>query len=260
MKLESEFVWLLLSPSNVVFLFLLLSLLALLLKWYKFATSVLLITLIFAIAPSILPIKDILYQNLEKRLKKPIVMPANVDGILVLGGSLDWNVSNARAQLNTNEHGERLLAAAALAKKYPTAKLVFTGMYREDVINDFKTIPNDDSLIFGNEYSGREVVFLGKSRSTYEDMLQAIETIKPQRGQRWILVTSAAHLARAHLTAKALGWTLIPYPVDYQTSGKLKLKPDLKILKNLTELDPIFREWGAIFVYKKLGRTKQLLP
>ena len=187
-------------------------------------------------------------------------MPTDVSGILVLGGALDWKVSKAREQLNTNQHGERLIAAAALAKRYPTAKLVFTGMFKEDVINDFKAVPDDSSLIYGNEYAGREAVFLGNSRSTYEDFLQAIKTIQPKRGQRWILVTSAAHLARAHLTAKALGWTLIPYPVDYQTTGRIRLNPNLNIFKNLTDLDAAFREWGAIVVYYKLGRTKILLP
>lgn len=260
MRLESDLIWLILAPSNIFFIFLVLVAISLLLKWHKFAQQLLLFTIILASLPAILPITDYLYQNLENRLKAPLVMPNNVDGILVLGGALDWQTSESRQQLNTNKHAERLIAAASLAKKYPNAKLVFTGIYKENIANDFNTVANDKSLFAGDEYANREIIYLGNSRSTYEDILEAIKTQQPKQGQRWILVTSAAHMARAYLTAKNQGWTLTPYPVDYQSPKELKSKPSLNIIKRLSGLDEVFREWGALIVYKKLGRTSQLFP
>ncbi|HHO55789.1 MAG TPA: YdcF family protein [Trueperaceae bacterium] len=260
MRLESDLIWLILAPSNIFFILIILVLISLIFNWHKFAQRLLFFTISLALLVSVLPIKDFLYQKLETRLKAPLVMPSNVNGILVLGGSLDWQVSRSWQQLNTNKHAERLIAAASLARRYPNAKLVFTGIYKEDIANDFIATANDKSLIAGSEYSNREIIYLGSSRSTYEDILQAIQTQQPKQGERWILVTSAAHMARAYLTAKAQGWALIPYPVDYQSPKELSFKPSLKLMKNLVELDEVFREWGALLVYKRLGRTKTFIP
>ena len=54
-----------------------------------------------------------------------------VDGIIVLGGALDWRVTKARGQLSLNGSGERLAAAAALGQRYPQAELVFTGVFAD---------------------------------------------------------------------------------------------------------------------------------
>lgn len=260
MRLESELIWLILAPSNIFFMMLIFVIISLLFKWHSFAQQLLLFTIILAILPAILPITDYLNQNLENRLKAPLIMPNNIEGILVLGGALDWEVSKSRGQLNSNKHAERLIAAASLARKYPNAKLVFTGIFQEDVRNDFIAVNNNKSLFAGSEYAQREVIFLANSRSTYEDILETIKTQKPKQGERWILVTSAAHMARAYLTAKTQGWTLIPYPVDYQSPKEIKFKPSLNVIKQLVELDEILREWGALIVYKRLDRTHQLLP
>ncbi len=260
MRLESDLLWLILAPSNIFFILLVLVLVSLIIKWHKLAQQLLLFTIIVAILPAVFPISDYLNQNLENRLKAPIIMPNNIDGILVLGGALDWETSKSRQQLNTNKHAERLIAAASLARKYPKAKLVFTGIFQEDIENDFIALANDKSLFAGNEYAQRKIVFLGTSRSTYEDILLTIKTQKPKQGERWVLVTSAAHMARAYLSAKAQAWTVIPYPVDYQSPKEIKFKPSPNVIKHLAELDEIFREWGALIVYKRLDRTKTLLP
>src|ERR687898_457175 len=48
-------------------------------------------------------------------------------GVVVLGGALDAVVSGARHEVALNEAAERMTEVAALARRYPQARLVFSG-------------------------------------------------------------------------------------------------------------------------------------
>src|SRR4051794_32700304 len=50
-----------------------------------------------------------------------------VAGIIVLGGGAQAAESFSHGQLTTNEAGERLLALGDLARRYPSARLIFSG-------------------------------------------------------------------------------------------------------------------------------------
>jgi uncharacterized SAM-binding protein YcdF (DUF218 family) len=260
MNLQSDFTWALLQPSNLIVILILLSLVALLFGGLKFGRRVLGIAVLFLLLPALLPIEDLVATPLENRLSAPDPFPNQVEGILVLGGAIDWETSRSRQQLSVNDNAERMIAAAALARRYPNAKLVFTGLFREIIPNEFNTLPNQKSSFFGEEYSGRQITYLGSARSTFEEALLASKSLKPQAGERWLLVTSAYHMPRAFLTFQAQGWTVIPYPVDYRHSGTLQIIPTLNIVGRLNDLDDYAREWGALFMYNRLGRTERLLP
>ncbi|MCA9838212.1 MAG: YdcF family protein [Trueperaceae bacterium] len=260
MNLQSDLTWTLLQPSNLVIMLILFSLLCLIFGGLKLGRSSLFLAVIFLLLPALLPLEDIVASPLENRLQTPLPLPNSVEGILVLGGAVDWDVSRSRQMLSTNNGAERMMAAAALAQRYPNAQLVFTGLFREIIPNEFNTLANPSSFFFGPEYSNRQIIYVGGARSTYEEALLAIETVKPQAGERWLLVTSAYHMPRAYLTFQAQGWTVIPYPVDYRHTGKLVIKPTLKIAARLSDLDDYVREWGALIMYNRLGRTEKLLP
>src|ERR1700730_8318512 len=49
------------------------------------------------------------------------------DGIIVLGGSFDNEVSAARGDVALNESAERLTKTVELARRFPAAKIVFSG-------------------------------------------------------------------------------------------------------------------------------------
>ncbi len=168
-------------------------------------------------------------------------------------------MSQARQQLAVNQMGERMLAVANLAKRYPNAKLVFTGLFREVIPNEFAISNESKSFFIGQEYN-RNITFIGDARSTYEEALLSIRTLQPRIGERWLLVTSAYHMPRAMATFEAQGWLMIPYPVDYRTTGTLTFRPTINFLGKVVELDDLTREWGALFIYKRLGRTEKMFP
>src|SRR6516165_9665074 len=49
------------------------------------------------------------------------------DGIVVLGGGITPDVSEARPEVALNEAAERVTAAVALARRYPAARIVYSG-------------------------------------------------------------------------------------------------------------------------------------
>ncbi len=260
MTVQSDLTWLLLQPSNIVFILILLSLILLLLGAIRLGRNLLLFTAICTALPALLPIADVIAQPLENRLQAPTPLPNQVEGILVLGGSVNWEVSQSRQMLTVNEGAERMMAAAALAERYPNAKLVFTGLFREIIPNEFNANSSNNSFFSGPEYTNRQISYLGNARSTYEEALVAVQSLNPQAGERWLLVTSAYHMPRAYLSFKAQGWTVIPYPVDYRHTGKIAIKPSLRVMSQLNDLDDFVREWGALIMYRQLGRTESFLP
>ena len=84
------------------------------------------VTLAAILAVGIFPIGDILLRPLEAEFP-PRAAPAQIDGIVVLGGVEDQRATAAWGEPQLNEAAERLTAAAAIAIAHPEARLVFSG-------------------------------------------------------------------------------------------------------------------------------------
>lgn len=248
-------IWWWLQPSNLMAFALLLALLLLLLRRRAAAGFFLFLALTVLALPTVFGVGERLAYELERMAPRPAALPERVTGIIVLGGAVEWAQSQARGQLQLNAAGERVLAGAALARRYPEAQLVLTGLYRETVPDDFVPTPSGGSLIFGPEFAGRRVTFIGEARSTYEEALLALERLQPSAGEEWLLVTSAMHMPRALAVFRTLGWNLTPYPVDYQTAGEPRaLDPARTAGRSLQGLDEAVREWAALLIYRATGR------
>lgn len=249
----TEALWGLLQPSTLLVLLVVLALVATWLRWVAVAATLLTAFLVAVGAVVLLPVGEWLGAPLEARVVA-VPLPDRADGIVVLGGAVDWRVTRERGQLALNDAGERVASAAALAQRYPDARIVVTGSFGDAFADDFRAAPTDASLFFGPHFAGRDVRYLGAARSTYEDALLALEAAAPSAGETWLLVTSAWHLPRALGTFRALGWTLVPVPVDYRTTGELRVAPSWDVAATLADLDRLVREWGAISVYRREGR------
>src|SRR5260370_8694328 len=64
---------------------------------------------------------------LEQRLPPWDASRAPPDGIIVLGGVISPDISIARNEVALNESAERLTVAAELARRYPNARVLFSG-------------------------------------------------------------------------------------------------------------------------------------
>lgn len=208
----------------------------------------------------VMPIDQVLIQHLENRFPTAAVLPEHVDGIVVLGGAIDPGISAARGQVAVNGAVERMTTLLPLSRRYPDARLVFSGgsgtllsqhdkeaRYAEDFFRDI-------GLDVGR------IILENQSRNTRENAILTREMVKPRPGEVWLLVTSAVHMPRAVGCFRAAGWTVFPYPVDYQTAGTLTLTNSLGFNFGLGSYNGVLHEWLGLVAYRLAGWSDALLP
>jgi uncharacterized SAM-binding protein YcdF (DUF218 family) len=255
-------VWLLLRPSNLLLLMALVGVLGMGRRRRPWAArlvtaSVLLMTLV-----TLLPVGLWLTIPLEARFPRPAEIPRQVDGIVVLGGGVQGWLTRARGVPSFDATMERFASIPDLARRYPDARILFTGGTAWDnrgsgwtearVIRQFladQGLPPD------------RVTFEDRAQSTRENAVFSLQLAGPQPGQRWLLVTSAKHMPRAMGVFRAAGWPeLEPWPVDYRTKGTFGLEGETVLSSRLYELDEAAYEWYGLLYYRLLGYTRSILP
>jgi len=73
------------------------------------------------------PLGNLLLYPLEQRFPPWDAVRGAPDGIIVLGASMEARISAARGTPVVRNAPDRIIAAAALAKRYPNARIVFSG-------------------------------------------------------------------------------------------------------------------------------------
>jgi uncharacterized SAM-binding protein YcdF (DUF218 family) len=182
-------------------------------------------------------------------------------GIIVLGGALDERIAAARGQVATNEAAERMTAAAALARLYPQAKLIFSGGSGALVDDSAKEADVARKLWRELGVPDSQMVFEDRSRNTFENALYTKALVKPRQGEDWLLITSAYHMPRAMGIFRALGMEPIAFPVDYRTFGDSNdFHPPSDGTLAIRNFETAAREWVGLLVYRLTGKTDALLP
>jgi uncharacterized SAM-binding protein YcdF (DUF218 family) len=67
-------------------------------------------------------------------------------------------------------------------------------------------------------------------------------------------------MPRAVGVFRRVGWPVVPYPVDYRTTGATLSPGPLSFGTALEQVSAASREWVALAAYRLLGRTDALLP
>jgi len=184
-----------------------------------------------------------------------------VDGVVVLGGAVQAEESFGRNQLTVNEAGERVIALADLARRYPSARLVFSGGGGTLLADE---APEADAL---GRFLGTlgiapgRVLFENRSRTTAENAALTRRLVEPKPGERWLLVTSAWHMPRAVGCFRRAGFPVTAYPVDFRTRGRSDAwRTFTFVSEGLRRLDMAAREWAGLVGYRLAGQTDALFP
>jgi uncharacterized SAM-binding protein YcdF (DUF218 family) len=207
------------------------------------------------------PIANLLIIPLEQRFPPWDAGNGAPDGIIVLGGAISPDVSAARNDVALNESAERLTVVAELARRYPNARILFSGgsgalMYDEGTEAEFAARILES---FGIPY-GR-VMLEDRSRNTVENAVYSKEMIKPKSGERWLLVTSAHHMPRSVGAFRKVSFAVEAYPVDWRTRGwEDALRPFPTLGDGLRRADTAVREWVGLLAYWLAGQTSELFP
>jgi len=208
-----------------------------------------------------LPLSNWLMLPLEQRFSRAD-LGGEIDGIVVLGGAEEARIWVERGGHALNEAGERFTEAIALARRYPRAKVAFTGGAIE-LLTAPKVGADAARTIFADLglEEGERLLLERKARDTWENALLVKALVQPKPGERWLLVTSAWHMPRAIGVFRRAGFPVEPWPVDYRTASLWDaLRPFEAPADGLKRLDTALREWVGLAVYRASGRTSALFP
>lgn len=243
----SKIFWALAQPSNLLLLLLLAGALAVARGRRRLASWGLYPAVLAFLLVGLFPVGDWLLLPLENRFPAPAEPPAEVDGIIVLGGAVKFSIAASRGSLSLDDNAERDVTMIELAGLYPHARLIYTGA------GSWPAFARRHGL-------GERVVFEDHARNTYENAVFSKLLAGPQPGERWLLVTSAAHMPRAVGVFRQVGWPVIPYPVDYRTTGEVEFLVAPDVSRRWNEFDQAVKAWIGLLAYWLTGRSSSPFP
>ena len=209
---------------------------------------------------AIFPIGNLVRAPLEDRFPAPAALPDKVDGIVVLGGAADTLLTERRSQPTLNDGAERLFALASLARRYPDAKVVYSGGSGLVFAQEYKESEVVRGVLASIGFDSGRILFESQSRNTYENAMLSRDLVRPSKDETWILVTSAYHMPRSVGIFRAVDWAVIPFPVDYRTGGIGRLVWPLNLHDGLSGLEIAMREWIGLAAYWAPGRSEAFFP
>jgi len=256
----TKLLWIVVQPSNVLLLALLAGALAWWLGWPRIGASLTTAAALGLLLISVLPLGQWLLLPLENRFPALRDPPQLVDGIIVMGGGIPARLVASRDQFVVSDTAERFTTLIELARRYPAARLVFTG--GSPHLHDDPMTEAEAAARFYREQGLdlARLTFENESRSTFENALLSQRLVAPAPGERWLLITSAFHMPRAVGVFRRVGWPVVAYPVDYRTTGEMTLVGSLDVGSRLQELDLAAAGWLGLVLYRLLGRIDQLFP
>ena len=208
------------------------------------------------------PLGNLLLYPLESRFPPWDDTRGAPDGIIVLGGSIEPDLSAAHGVAVFGTSIDRIIAAAVLARRYPNARIVFSGGNANLVSSDAAkeadfAMPVFESFGFAKD----RLIMERRSRNTYENAEFSKALVSPKSGERWLLVTSAHHMPRSVGIFRKAGFEVEPYPVDWRTGGRDDLLRFSRFsVGGLGRVDTASREWLGLVAYWITGKTSEFFP
>ncbi len=248
-------------PSNAVALLCLLGMLLLATRFRKAGSRILTAGVALLLIAGFSPLANWLLLPLSERFPAWSAAGRPPDGIIVLGGVIDPELSQARGSLELDASAERIVAMLQLARRYPAARIVFSGGSANLIETPVAEAPIAGDLLedFGTPRS--RIVVESESRTTAENAVFTRELISPKPGERWLLVTSAFHMPRAIGAFRKAGLDVEAYPIDWRTRGWTDVWAPFQTLgAGLSRTDVAVHEWIGLIAYWATGRSSELFP
>jgi uncharacterized SAM-binding protein YcdF (DUF218 family) len=179
-------------------------------------------------------------------------------GVVVLGGSIDPDLSSSRGFAVVPVAADRMVAAAELARRFPNIPIIYTGGSADLFSQEAREAD------YATEYFERlglpkgRVTLERASRNTMENASFTRAIANPKPSDHWLLVTSAYHMPRSVGLFRDAGFAVEAYPVDWLTSNR-PVWID-RPLEGLHRTDIACREWMGLIADWVLGKSAQLFP
>ncbi len=257
----SKLFWLVAEPINFILILGVLGVVLSFGHWARFGHGLAATAIILLAIAGFSPLGALLLRPLENCFPPPkadITAPA---GIIVLGGAIDADLTFARGVPTLLPPGARLTTGAALARRFPKARLVFTGGTASISGKGVSEAVAARDLWLSLGVPADQMIFEEKSRNTWENALFTHALVDPKPDETWLLVTSAWHMPRSMGIFRKAGFKVTAYPVDYETYGDNRdLHPPRVALDEMTMLDNAMHEWIGLVAYHLTGKTDAWFP
>lgn len=248
-------------PSNILISIGIIGILLLCTRLARLASWLVVTSLVLIAVAGLSPLGNMLILPLEQRFPPWDASRGPPDGIVVLGGAITPDVSAARGVVALNEAAERITEAVELARRYPNARIIFSGgnasLMSDGAIEAAIAVREFEALGIAHDRISAEE----QSRNTVENAVFSRLIANPKPGERWLLVTSAYHMPRAIGVFRAAGFAVEAYPVDWRTRGPIDAtRPFASLGDGLRRTDTATREWVGLLAYRLSGKTNELFP
>jgi uncharacterized SAM-binding protein YcdF (DUF218 family) len=218
-------------------------------------------TAVLTLAIATVPLGSWMITALENRFPVVRELPPHIDGVIALGGVANQIVTNARGQVAISDAVERLTALASIGRQFPDTRLVFSGgsglLFHQEIKEGDILAP----FLADIGLDPNRVEIESGARNTYENAIITREFAAPAPEETWVLITSAFHMPRAVGCFRKAGWTVLPYPVDFKSTGQYGPFLDIPNFSGrLSALELAVHEWLGLIFYWLTGRIDEVFP
>lgn len=240
-----------LEPLNAVVLVQLAGLILLLAKKETIAKALLAASTATILMIAVFPVATLVTRPLEQWMPASPALPERIDGIVLLGGGQDAELTQAYGKPTGSP--ETMAEFVALARRFPDAKLVVSGGW-SSISRPSITAADVISLFVSQQgIDARRLIIQKNSRNTFEDAAFARKIVKPKLGESWILITTALHMPRSILVFRRMGWDVQPDPVGYRFAPQ-GYEFTFDASEQFAMLRDAVHEWLGLLAYKATGK------
>jgi len=193
--------------------------------------------LLWALATPV--VADVLVRSVERYPPLDLTQPVRAQAIVILGAGVRLNAPEYGSSAPSATTLERLVYGARVARATGLPVLVSGSHYEAAAMSNF--------LQHELELTPRWVE--NRSHDTHENAVNSAAMLADAGVHQIVLVTSAAHMARALREFQAEGVTVLPAPAELWT------RRDLGMLVWVPNADALVRSHRAL--YEMLGRLAQ---
>lgn len=246
--IASKLFWLIFAPSHFLALMTIAAAILLATRFERIGRRLAAAAAVLFVVIGILPTGILLARPLENRFARP-GWPSHIDGVLILGGGLGTQILDSRhaPAMTTNE--TRLVSAYELARRYPNARIVFSGGSGNLDGDRFPEALAAKYIFAQMGLDPGRLTLEGRSRNTWENIVFSQKILRPRLGEVWVLAAPAIQMPRAMHVAERAHWKMVPWPTDYLTARE-GFPGFFEVPDNLMLMDSAVHEWLGLFAYR----------
>ena len=247
-----------LLPTNFLIAVGVVGAILLLTRFARLGRKLVIASVLLLVVCGLSPLGTLLLYPLEQRFPPWDTARGAPDGIIVLGASIEADLSAAHGTPVVRGAPDRIISAAALALRYPNARVVFSGGSANVISNDAREADFAGAVFESLGVAKSRLIMERRSRNTVENAEFSKALVAPKDGERWLLVTSAFHMPRSVGLFRKAGFAVEPYPVDWRVGDLLSFTN--VATDGLGRTDLAVREWMGLIAYRATGKIDDLLP